>query len=120
MPVSNTNSSDEAIARLKQLALQAKSAGDMAKAKEYIIQMKVGHFFYLWLVFLSLLFHHLQQLQSGATPISAPPPPPPPSASIQTETHENVPDDDSSAAVPLPCMSSSRCFFLLLISIRIL
>ncbi|CAF0805027.1 unnamed protein product [Adineta ricciae] len=35
-----SNGSDEAIARLKALALQAKSEGDMTKAKEYLIQMK--------------------------------------------------------------------------------
>jgi len=40
-PVSTSNNSDEAIARLKSLALQARASGDMIKAKEYLIQMKV-------------------------------------------------------------------------------
>jgi hypothetical protein len=38
---STSSHSDEAIAHLKSLALQAKTEGDMAKAKEYLIQMKV-------------------------------------------------------------------------------
>jgi hypothetical protein len=40
-PASTSYNSDEAIARLKSLALQAKANGDMIKAKEYLIQMKV-------------------------------------------------------------------------------
>ncbi len=39
--MTNSNNSDEDIARLKALALQAKAEGDMSKAKEYLIQMKV-------------------------------------------------------------------------------
>lgn len=37
----SSNNTDEAIAQLKSLALKAKAAGDMTKAKEYLIQMKV-------------------------------------------------------------------------------
>ena len=36
------NNADQAIARLKALALKANQDGDKAKAREYIIQMKVG------------------------------------------------------------------------------
>jgi hypothetical protein len=42
--MSNSNNSDEAIARLKSLALKAKAEGDITKAKEYLIQMKVRLF----------------------------------------------------------------------------
>ena len=41
---SNRNN-EEKIARLKSLALEAKNAGDMVKAKEYIIQLKVRRSF---------------------------------------------------------------------------
>lgn len=39
-PVKATNE-DPAVTRLKALALQAKRQGDMAKAKEYIVQLRV-------------------------------------------------------------------------------
>jgi hypothetical protein len=39
--VPTSNNSDEAIAQFKSLALQARREGDMAKAREYLIQMKV-------------------------------------------------------------------------------
>jgi hypothetical protein len=39
-----SNNSDEEIARLKSLALKARSEGDMVKAKEYFIQLKVRLF----------------------------------------------------------------------------
>jgi len=35
------NDPDPAVARLKTLALQAKQQGDIAKAKEYLIQLRV-------------------------------------------------------------------------------
>lgn len=38
-----TTNEDPAIARLKALALQAHRQGDKAKAKEYVIQLKVCH-----------------------------------------------------------------------------
>ncbi|CAF0721649.1 unnamed protein product [Adineta ricciae] len=61
-----TTDSDPAVARLKALALQAKQQGDMAKAKEYIIQLRT-----------------LQGKASIATP-----------STTQKETYDNVPDDD--------------------------
>ncbi len=42
MPTSNT--SDEAIEQLKTLALQARAQGDMVKAREYLLQMRVRFF----------------------------------------------------------------------------
>jgi len=52
------------------------------------------------------LLYNLQNLQGGAAPISAAPPAPPPPlpASAQTETHDNVPEDENSAAVSMPCV----------------
>jgi len=49
------------------------------------------------------LLYNIQNLQSGATPNSALPHPPPP-ASAQAETHNNVPEDESSDAVSIPCL----------------
>jgi len=42
--VPTSNNSDEDIARFRSLALQAKAEGDMVKAKEYLVQMKVRLF----------------------------------------------------------------------------
>jgi len=50
------------------------------------------------------LLYNIQNLQSGATPTSAPPPPPPRPASAQSETHDNVPADEISDAVSMPCV----------------
>ncbi|CAF2397763.1 unnamed protein product [Rotaria sp. Silwood2] len=87
MPASNNT--DEAIERLKSLALQAKTAGDMVKAKEYLIQMK--------------------NLQKEAIAVSTPAPAPfpspaslPSSSSAHIETSNNIPEDDNSSALVVP------------------
>ncbi|CAF1008853.1 unnamed protein product [Rotaria sordida] len=79
--VTTSNNTDEAVERLKSLALQAKAAGDMAKAKEYLIQMK--------------------NLQKGTTAVPVPAPLPPPS-SAHIETSDNIPEDDNSSALIVP------------------
>ncbi|CAF1013356.1 unnamed protein product [Rotaria sordida] len=66
--------SDPAITRLKSLALQAKQQGDMAKAKEYIIQLRA--------------------LQNKVTSTV--------SSSAQKETYDNVPEDDDGPPPALP------------------
>ncbi|UJR21607.1 hypothetical protein I4U23_024689 [Adineta vaga] len=73
VPPTTTTDSDPAISRLKALALQAKQKGDMAKAKEYILQLRT--------------------LQGKAS-IAAPP--------TQKETYDNVPEDDDAPPPPLP------------------
>ncbi|CAF0836910.1 unnamed protein product [Adineta steineri] len=76
--VSTSNNSEEEIMRLKSLALQAKTEGDMAKAKEYLIQMK--------------------NLQNATTTIPAALPP----TSAQKELPSNVPDNENATAPSLP------------------
>ncbi|CAF3656264.1 unnamed protein product [Adineta steineri] len=76
--VSTSNNSEEEIMRLKSLALQAKTEGDMAKAKEYLIQMK--------------------NLQNATTTIPAALPP----TSAQKEMPSNVPDNENATAPSLP------------------
>ncbi|CAF4820597.1 unnamed protein product [Rotaria sp. Silwood1] len=73
-PPTSTDS-DSKIARLKSLALQAKQQGDMAKAKEYIIQLRT--------------------LQGKAISTVS-------SSSTHRETYDNVPEDDGPPpALPL-------------------
>ncbi|CAF0973323.1 unnamed protein product [Rotaria sp. Silwood1] len=73
-PPTSTDS-DSKIARLKSLALQAKQQGDMAKAKEYIIQLRT--------------------LQGKAISTVS-------SSSMHRETYDNVPEDDGPPpALPL-------------------
>jgi hypothetical protein len=50
-----------------------------------------------FLIFFKLLYN-IQNLQSGATPTSAPP------VSAQTKIPDNMPEDDNSAAASLPCV----------------
>ncbi|CAF3410052.1 unnamed protein product [Rotaria socialis] len=70
-PQSNFTDTDPAVARLKSLALQAKQQGDMAKAKEYIVQLRA--------------------LQSKATPTA---PSSTTTTTAQKETYDNVAEDD--------------------------
>ncbi|CAF0956829.1 unnamed protein product [Rotaria sordida] len=72
-PPTSTDS-DPAITRLKSLALQAKQQGDMAKAKEYIIQLRA--------------------LQNKVTSTV--------SSSAQKEIYDNVPEDDDGPPPALP------------------
>jgi hypothetical protein len=52
-PPPTATNQDPSIARLKILALQAKQRGDMPKAKEYVIQLRVYLSFYDICQFLS-------------------------------------------------------------------
>jgi hypothetical protein len=52
-PPPTATNQDPSIARLKTLALQAKQRGDMTKAKEYVIQLRVYLSFYDICQFLS-------------------------------------------------------------------
>ncbi|CAF3989952.1 unnamed protein product [Rotaria magnacalcarata] len=72
-PQSNFTDTDPAVARLKSLALQAKQQGDMAKAKEYIVQLRA--------------------LQTKATP-NAPSSYSTTITTAQKETYDNVAEDD--------------------------
>jgi coiled-coil and C2 domain-containing protein 1 len=82
----SSNNSDEAIARLRSLALQARAEGDMAKAHEYVTQIK--------------------NLRGGAITNSAPVPPQPSlPVSTQAATDANVPEDENSASAAMPLIA---------------
>lgn len=104
--VTSTATADPAAERLKALALQAKQRGDMAKAREYIIQLRVKLHESMDRNAKGLM---IQALQSG-TPGAAAASPAPAPIPVQRETYDNVPEEPAGPPVQLPrkCSLANR------------